>query len=398
MSENERDPRSETDWSALPLATQEQRSDAWETLLRPGDLFKTAENLWLFVSAKAVRFAHSNPDIFSSNIAMTIGDLPVPLIPIAIDPPEHRKYRLALDDIFSAEAIAAIEPALVGRARSLVESFAGDGECEAMRQYCIPFPMLAFLSFFGLPIDDHEEVRSWVEVLIEKDPYLRPECGDEYYEASWALYRYLHGNFANPNSISRGDVLGKIAGFQNTADWSIDDSIGLAIVLLMAGLDTVTSAMGHLLLRLAQDKTMQNLVRQSPKLQSTVIEEVLRLEPPAPFFPRVVTKDVTVCGVEIPEGARVMLCVASANRDPSRFPDPTRIDALGARRSHFSFGGGVHRCLGIHLGRTELRIALEEFNAGVSDYSIDPRFPLPTAVWPSGTLHLESLPLSFSSQ
>ncbi len=122
---------------------------------------------------------------------------------------------------------------------------------------------------------------------------------------------------------------------------------------------------------------------------------LLRLELPAPTTPRVATQDVEVCGVRIPAGSPVMLCLATANRDPARFEHPDGIDLTQADRGHLSFGGGIHRCLGSHLARRELRLVVEEFHRLIPDYEIRSGFE-PEVVWPAGTLHLRSLPLVFA--
>jgi cytochrome P450 len=130
-----------------------------------------------------------------------------------------------------------------------------------------------------------------------------------------------------------------------------------------------------------------------PALVGPLIEEVLRVEPPAPTTPRVTTQDVTVCGVAIPADSPVMLCLATANRGGEReCPDDIDIDQTD--RGHATFGGGIHRCLGSHLARRELRLVFEEFHRLIPDYELAPGFE-PEVVWPSATLHLATLPLVF---
>jgi cytochrome P450 len=108
----------------------------------------------------------------------------------------------------------------------------------------------------------------------------------------------------------------------------------------------------------------------------------------------VTTQDVEVCGTTIPAGSTVMVCIATANRDPARFDDPDEIDLDRSDFAHLSFGGGIHRCLGSHLARRELRLVVEEFHRLIPEYEIAPGFE-PQVAWPSGTLHLTSLPLVF---
>jgi cytochrome P450 len=155
----------------------------------------------------------------------------------------------------------------------------------------------------------------------------------------------------------------------------------LCFLLTLAGLDTVTAEIGFVLFHLAKDGDLRRRVVENPPLVTPLIEEVVRLEPPAPIQPRVTTTDVTMSGVRIPAGKLVNLVVATANRD----------------RGHFGFGGGIHRCLGSHLARRELRLAVEEFHKRVPNYELAGHAD-PQVVWPSGTLHLRDLPLVFDAR
>ena len=122
------------------------------------------------------------------------------------------------------------------------------------------------------------------------------------------------------------------------------------------------------------------------------IEEVVRLEPPAPLTPRVATQDTEIAGVPIPQGAYITTCVASANRDPSEYPDADELHIDDQARRHWGFGGGPHRCLGMHLARLEVKLVLEAWHARVTDYEVAPGFT-PEIAWPAPTFYLKSLPL-----
>jgi cytochrome P450 len=168
----------------------------------------------------------------------------------------------------------------------------------------------------------------------------------------------------------------------------------MCFLFVLAGLDTVTAMIGFTLQHLAGDPELRQRMIADPTLVSPVIEEVLRLEQPAPTTPRVTTEDVEVCGTLIPAGSQVTLCLGTANRDPGRFPHSDEIDPAQADSGHLAFGGGIHRCLGSHLARRELRIIVEEFLRLIPDFEVAPGEE-PEIVWPSGTFHLKSLPLVF---
>jgi cytochrome P450 len=164
----------------------------------------------------------------------------------------------------------------------------------------------------------------------------------------------------------------------------------------LAGLDTVTGTIGFVLLHLARNPDLRRSIIEDPSLIAPTIEEIIRLESVAPSTPRFTTQDVELCGKTIPGGAMCFLMLGTANRDEARFANPNEIDLAHADSGHLGFGGGIHRCLGSHLARRELRLVVEEFHRVIPEYAVA-EGAVPEIVWPSGTLHLRSLPLVFPS-
>jgi cytochrome P450 len=168
----------------------------------------------------------------------------------------------------------------------------------------------------------------------------------------------------------------------------------MCFLFVLAALDTTTGAIGFTMYHLARRPDLRQTVIDDPRLINPLVEEILRLELPAPMVPRRTTREVEVSGVTIPAGAMVRICMATANREASDGAAPDEIDLSAAARGHLSFGGGIHRCLGSHLARRELRLIVEEFHARIPDYELPVGFE-PRIAWPTGTYHLESLPLVF---
>jgi cytochrome P450 len=150
-----------------------------------------------------------------------------------------------------------------------------------------------------------------------------------------------------------------------------DELLGLCFLLLVAGTETTTSALGNALLLLDRDRDARRRLIAEPARLAIAIEEMLRFDPPVHGLSRVLTRDVEVAGRAIPKGARVHLLFAAANRDPAVFPDPDRFDVARAPNHHLAFGLGVHFCLGASLARMELRVGLEELLRRAPDYSVD---------------------------
>jgi cytochrome P450 len=381
-------------WLAdLTMAQRPDRAASWRRIREAGDVWEVSPGLWMLTSPDAVHFAHRHPEIFSNDGVMRIHDLPVRPVPGSVDPPEHVAIRRILDPMLAPRVVNAMEAELRLQVRELVRAFASRGHCDAVRELAVPYPTEVFLSVFGLPVEDRERLIEWVKTMIEHSPNFERD-GNTARDAAWELYRYLEDYVGEKRARPGDDMLSRIVALDDGDAWPVGDIIGMCFLFAMAGLDTVTASIGFMLQYLASDAELRHRVIEDPDAANALIEEVLRLEPAAPMFPRLTKETVEVCGVEIPAGAVVMLVLATANRDPDRYDHPDDVDLAQADRGHVTFGGGVHRCLGSHLARRELRLVLEEFHALVPDYEIAPGFE-PEIVWPSGTLHLRELPLVF---
>jgi cytochrome P450 len=296
--------------------------------------------------------------------------------------------------MLAPRVVNAMEDDLRVQIRDLVAAFAGNGECDVVRDVARLYPTQVFLTLFGLPLTDRDQLVEWVETVNENSTTGTGEPNPAVVEAAMAMFGYLQGCVDEKRDHRGDDMLSRVLALQGDDAWSNDEVIGLTWLVTLAGLDTVTAAIGFTMLHLAQSPELRGRMVADPSLAAPVIEEMLRLEPPAPTTPRVTTQDVEVCGVQIPAGSPVALCLATANREAGRYEHPDSIDLAQADRGHVTFGGGIHRCLGSHLARQEVRLVVEEFHALIPEYEIAPGFE-PEVVWPSSTLHLASLPLVF---
>ena len=372
------------------------RSVGWRYVRQAGDVFQDADGTWYLTSLEAVQFAHRNPDIFSSARAFDELGSPVPLIPLAVDPPDHVRYRRVLDQMLAPRVVNALEDSLRAQIRGLIAAFSHKGTCDVMDDIARLYPTQVFLTLFGLPVSDRDLFIEWSETIIENSTVGSGEPSPEVIENAMALFVYLQDHVEKKRSEPGDDMLSRILSLSGAEAWSDQEVLGLCFLFTLAGLDTVAAAIGFVMLHLARDPELRARVVADPDAVMPAIEEILRLELPAPTTPRVTMRDVEVCGVTIPAGAAVLLCLATANREAGQFARPDEVDLEQSNRNHLSFGGGIHRCLGAHLARRELRLVVEEFHKAVPDYEVTPGFE-PEIVWPSGTFHLRSLPLVFPS-
>jgi cytochrome P450 len=341
-----------------------------------------------------IEMALKRTDLFSSNMdAVDLGNLR-PLIPLQIDPPEHANYRRILDPLFTPREMARREPAVSALVNEMIDRFADRGECDFHAEFAVPLPCTVFLQLLGLPLADMETFLVW------KDGVIRPEGAEspEQHRQAAApvarqIYDYFERAIDDHLASPRDDVLSALIAAEVAGrPLSREELLDICFLFLIAGLDTVTDSLDCFFVYLARHPEHRRLLVEQPDLVPSAIEELLRWETPVPGVARVAMHDVDVAGCPISKGERVSPLLGAANTDPAEFPDPDVVDFQRNPNRHRAFGGGPHRCLGSHLARMELRVALREFHRRIPDYEIRPGVDL---CYTRGLRSVETLPLTF---
>jgi cytochrome P450 len=222
----------------------------------------------------------------------------------------------------------------------------------------------------------------------------RRQASEQAQQLSGELYEYLAGHIARRRQHEdTSDLLGRLLA--DTGDQRLDDAeiLSLSYLFVLAGLDTVNSALSTAFALLADQPALRRQVAADPASIPDAVEELLRFDGPFFFISRVTTQDVELAGQLIPEGAHVNIALAVANRDPAGHPDPDTIN-LRRRERNLAFGWGPHLCLGVHLARMELRATLAEWHRRIPEYQLAPGVT-PRVTWPEGAVSIASLPLVF---
>lgn len=378
----------ELEWATLPMATD--RGDGWKVLRDAGPV--VSMDGWYYLTRREeVLAALRDPELFSSKKAFDELGSPLPLVPIAFDPPEHTRFRKILQPFFSPHTLNDMLPSLQRQAIDIVDAAAAKGQCDIMADIAIPYPSQVFLTLFGLPLKDRDRLVGWKDNVIALTELPSMEGADLTPAVELAAYlsEAINERRKNPGR----DVLSQVL----TGEDPLDDgeAIGLSFLFVLAGLDTVTSAMGLAMLELARNPELRRTLRGSPEEIKVFVEEIVRLEPPAPIVPRVTTDAVTIGGVTLPPDTRVRLCLAAINRDDSDDISTNDVVMDGKVHRHWGFGGGPHRCLGSHLARMELTLIVEEWLKRVPDFELATE-GTPQIVFPANTFGLDSLPLRYS--
>jgi cytochrome P450 len=375
----------------LPMA--ESRTAAYAILRAAGPVASTPRRYsYMITSGEAVEFVLKHPGLFSSKRAFDGAGSPLPMVPIAFDPPEHTRYRRVLQPFFSPRGTATWRPVVRELAGELIDGFSGRGECDLVAELAVPLPAHVFLSLFGLPLQDRDRLIAWKEALLNFDFQGGEPVPERTMRLGAELYEYLVDHIARRRR--RGgteDLLGRLLADASDERLSDDEILGLSFLFVLAGLETVTSALSTAFAALAAQPALRRQIAADPAAIPAAVEELLRFDGPVVFVPRISTQDVELAGQVIPAGSYVMVAIAVASRDPAEHPDPDTIDFRRQERS-LAFGVGPHRCLGLHLARMEMRVALEEWHRRIPEYELAPGVT-PRVRWPAGVVGIDSLPL-----
>jgi cytochrome P450 len=368
----------------------------WDDLRHEGAVFEAPDGWgYAFTRMDAIRDALRDPELFSnSSIVPTDPDPAYRWIPEMLDPPEHTAWRQMLAPLFSPTAMAKLEGPVRARCRELIETFAARGHCEFTSEFAYRYPTSVFLQLFGLPVSELDKFLHWEHQLVNPDIDEDPDFETQRVNAVVELQQYLAEVIAARRRAPTDDLVSSAIRFTIDGEPVSDrDLLDLCTLLFMAGLGTVAAQLSYSFLHLATHPEDRERLVQHPEVIPDAVEELMRAYTILPVIRRV-TRDTEFHGCPLREGQFVMLPLFSGNRDDDEFPDAENIVLDRQANHHLGFGGGPHRCLGSHLARRELRIALEEWHARLPEYSLsEGATPREYGV----QLAIESLPLEWTA-
>lgn len=298
-----------------------------------------------------------------------------PLIPLQIDGAEHTKYRKLLDPLFAPRVVAHLEPHVADIANELIDRFVDQPEIEFYEAFCVPLPSRIFLELMGLR---HDLIGDFLEF---KDAAIRPQGETPEEQKTYQrrvigrMNDYLNAEFDRRLAAEEtgDDLIGGFLSVEIDGDrLTREEILDIVFLLLIAGLDTVSSALSNMVAYLARHPEQRQELVDDPSLLPAAIEELLRTLTPVPFGGRFAAADFEVNGKDVKEGDMIAVMWAAANVDPDTFPDPLKVDFHRPANRHVAFAAGFHRCLGSHLARMELRVALGAWHERVPEYAIAP--------------------------
>jgi cytochrome P450 len=340
--------------------------------------------VWLPTRHEDVAAVAYDSDLFSSRSVIVSNRkpprelAPIGIIPpISSDPPYHHEARRLLLPAFSPQRIARYEAATRSYCNELIDTFSGQEVVDAASQYAQHIPVRVISDMLGFPPEDGDLFRKFIHNVLEglNNPREDRIAGFE------ELFEYLRAQIEDHVARPRDDLTTfLVEAHGGSGDMlRVAGSIGL---LLLAGIDTTWSAIGSSIWHLATHPVDRQRLRGDPGLLPIAMEEFLRGYAPVTMA-RVVTRDAEWKGCPMKEDDWVLLSFPAANRDPRVFDRPDEVLVDREANRHAAFGLGPHRCLGSHLARMELRVALETWLQRLPDFSLDD----PSAVtWSAGQI------------
>lgn len=337
----------------------------------PAEVLWTPHNggHWIAKSPDTVSTVFTDSDHFSSRrIVVEEGERGTPpLLPLQLDPPHHAGYRALLQQALSPKAVGRLGEKARALSIELIEGFKAKGECEFIGSFAQHLPIAIFMGIVDLPEVDRPLLTDLAEIA------LRGETAEERAGAIGKLAAYGMGKVLERRANPGTDLISAIASAE--VDGKMIDNptlTGMILLLLLGGLDTVASSLGFFAQFLSQNPNHRQALIEDPSLIPNATEELLRRFPIA-IQSREVKVDTELGGVKMKAGEMVMLATPMDGLDDRKFVDPLRVDFHRERPgANATFGGGVHRCVGSMLARTELRIFLEEWLQRIPEFSIKP--------------------------
>ena len=333
---------------------------------------------WLLTRYDDVTAAALDHESFTSAVVGTTLIPPsqpreYPLLPIELDPPEHTLYRALVNPLFAKPRIEAMRPALEALATRLLEPIARQGGGDVMAEFAHPMSLGSLARLMNLPEADEALWFDWVERMFSSALDDKADQARAVHDAE----AYIDALIAERRREPRDDFLGTLLEAEVDGHRLSDRELRqFGVLMLLAGYETTSGAMGMILLHLAQHPEQRaQLFADTDGLAHTAVNELLRVVSPVQVFCRNAAHDVDLHGQTIPEGDVVLLAYGAANHDPSAFEHPEQCILDRHPNRHVAFGHGRHLCLGQHLARLEITIMIERFAALLPDFRVDPEHP-----------------------
>ena len=356
------------DYNAPP-GIEDGVHEAWHRLHDGPDIFWTPHHggHWVLTRAEDVEYMMKTYEIFSMH-GLTIPKIPTPhrLLPLEEDPPVSTPFRNLIQPFFLPKAVKNLEADVRAITTSLIDSFHAKGECEFIGDFAQHLPIIVFLKMVNLPLEDRPQLLAMADGLTRGTTVeVRNQAVTDLmaYLEKWIVERRLH-----PGE----DIISKIANATINGRPITDVEIrSLLTLVVFGGLDTVASSLGFIANALALHPDLRRQLIDNPNLVPGAVEELLRRHG-ITGDGRELTRDLEYKGISFRKGDLVWIQTLVYGLDDSKFKNPMQIDLTRRGVPHAAFGFGPHHCPGAYVGRTELKVFIQEWLRRIPDFHVKP--------------------------
>jgi len=334
-----------------------------------GALAGAPNGTWAVTHYEDINRVYTDNEYFSNKgtaeFQVLIGET-FPSIPLAIDPPDHSKYRNYLQPHFAPARLNLMREGIRALVNEMIDEIIEAMEVDMAWDFGRIYPVRIFMSLMGFPRGMFDQFLDWEWNILHSGNLEKMQA------ALRGVLDYLRSFMAEKEKNPDDHLVSKIVNGQVEGEPLTDDEkIGIVWFLWLGGLDTVAATISQMFRRMALEPAIQRQLRNDPALIVTGVEEFLRTQPILSSV-RTATKTFEWHGITIHAGEKVQCINPAGNFDPAQYDNPRTFDPTRLGNRHFTFVGGIHRCLGAPLARLELRILLEEFFNRIPEFRIKP--------------------------
>jgi cytochrome P450 len=355
---------------------EEGYHEAWKRVQQPGvpDLVWTPRTggHWIATNGDTVREIYSDPSRFSSEniwLPKEAGEK-YEMVPTRMDPPEHTPYRKALDKGLSLAQMRKVEDRVRAVAAELIENIAPHGHCDFSADYANVFPIKVFMALADLPMEDVPLLTGFAKQMTRPEGNTPEEQAATLESGNKGFFAYVDPIIRARRGSERDDLITIMVNAEiNGEPITHEKALGLVSLLLLGGLDTVVNFLSFMMIYLARHPELVAELRTDELKLKRSAEEMFRRFPVVSEA-RMVAKDQVYRGVELKRGEMILLPTALHGLDEQENRDPLTVDLDRRGISHSTFGGGPHRCAGMHLARMEAIVTLEEWLKHIPEFQM----------------------------
>ena len=355
---------------------EEGYHEAWKRLQRPEipELIWTplTGGHWIATNGDTIREIYSDPERFSSEVIFLPKEAgeKYGLVPTRMDPPEHTPYRQVLNKGLGLSQIRRIENRVRDVAVSLIDGFVDRGECDFAAEYANVFPVQVFMALTDLPMSDVPKLIRFAKMMTHPEGNTPEEMAAVLEEGNNGFFAYVEPIIKARRGTDKDDLISIMVNADiNGEPISHEKAIGLISLLLLGGLDTVVNFLSFMMIHLARNPALVDELRSDNQKLIRGADEMFRRFPVVSEA-RMVARDLDFKGVHLKRGDMILLPTALHGLDEAQNEDPWRVNLERRANSHSTFGGGPHRCAGVHLARMEVAITLEEWFKRIPKFTI----------------------------